>query len=53
MKDITFRDSFSPTGATDSVTYNSGLLFRSFLVKIRIPADRDVSIHLWGRRAVV
>jgi len=24
MKDITFHDSFSPTGATDSVTYDNG-----------------------------
>jgi len=25
MKDITFHDSFSPTDATDSVAYDSGL----------------------------
>ena len=25
MKDIAFHDSFSPTGATDSVEYNNGL----------------------------
>lgn len=25
MKDITFHESFTPTGATDSVTYEKGL----------------------------
>ena len=32
MKDITFHDSFSPTDATDSVTYDNGS-FPTFLVE--------------------
>ena len=37
MKNITFHDSFSPTGATDSVKYESGLF--PLLSKLSLPAD--------------
>jgi len=36
MKDITFHDSFSPTGATDSVTYENGS-FPIFALKPLFP----------------
>jgi hypothetical protein len=56
MKDITFHDSFSPTGATDSVTYDNG----SFLILwVEYPIFRlmrksyDVSVHLWSRCPMV
>ena len=51
MKNITFHDSFSPTGATDSVTYESGLF--PIFDKTVLTADEkpcDVSVHLWCRR---
>jgi len=42
MKDITFHDSFSPTGATDSVTYDNGS-FPVFSVESGFPADEKVA----------
>ena len=52
MKNITFHDSFSPTGATDSVTYDNGV-FPNFWVNDRLPADQDVSVHIRGRHPMV
>jgi hypothetical protein len=56
MKDITFHDSFSPTGATDSVTYDNGS-FPIFYVEYPIfPLTRkpcDVSVHLRSRCPMV
>jgi len=39
MKDITFHDSFSPTGATDSITYDNGS-FLIFQIDSGFPADK-------------
>jgi len=56
MKDITFHDSFSPTGATDSVKYDNGS-FPIFWVEIpTFPLTRkprDASVHLRSRCPVV
>ena len=53
MKNITFHESFSPTDATDSVTYDNG----SFpIFGLKIPLTRklcDTSVHLWSRCPVV
>jgi len=51
MKEITFHDSFSPTGATDSVTYDNGLF--PVLGEARYIADSGASLHLRGRCAMV
>ena len=41
MKNITFHESFSPTGATDSITYDNGLfpIFGETLVRFLIDFD--------------
>ena len=52
MKDITFHDSFSPTGATDSVTYDSGLSPILLVDSPIFPLTRelcDASVYLRSR----
>jgi len=52
MKDITFHDSFSPTGATDSVTYDSGLFAILSIESPIFPLTRELcnaSVYLRGR----
>ena len=47
MKNITFHDSFSPTGATDSITFESGSF--PIFAETQSTADEnpcDVSVHL-------
>ena len=49
MKDITFHDSFSPTGATDSVTYDNGSFPTFSIESPTFPLTREPhngSVHL-------
>jgi hypothetical protein len=54
LKNITFHDSFHPTDAEDSVSYNNGLF--SIACKTPFPTDLGVyddSVHLWSWCPVV
>ena len=56
MKDITFHDSFSPTGATDSVTYDNGSSTCLGVENPNFPLTQrpcDGSIHLRSRCPMV
>jgi len=56
MKDIVFHDSFSPTGATDSVTYHNGsfpILWVENLIFSLTRNPRDISAYFRSRCPMV